>query len=427
MQSKNYFVQVVGCKVNQVEAGMLAEQLENAGWQEAKSPVQAEVVLIHTCTVTQRADRDSRRLVEAAREVNPAALVAVSGCLAEMEAAGLAGLPGVLVIRQDDRSRAVELIEYRLRGGDFQAASLEPNPGFFGSSRTRGRSRALIKIQDGCDGACSYCRVHLARGVPVSRPLSAILKEARERLDQGFQELVLTGVNLGCWEPGLPPLLEALAKLSGRFRIRLTSIEPQHLTPELVRALPGLGERICPHLHIPIQSGDSHVLRAMNRRYTAEALRDQLQELCGRWPGVVLTGDMIVGFPGETREAFENSCRLAQACGFVRLHVLPYSRRPGTPAASYPNQLAAREITERARELRHLSETWGRRFRESLLGRPVTVLLEQEQASGMWSGTTENYVKALMAAHGPSGRLACGRVTAVQGDRVEVAAEEAHA
>lgn len=428
---KTIEIRVVGCKVNQVEAETLQRRFEAAGWRAAAPGHAPDAVLVHTCTVTGRADRDSRKSIQAAHAAYPRAAVVVSGCLAELERDALAALPGVAaVIGRDDRERAVKMTEAVLGGicrrertgadGCAPAAT-----GFFhaDSGPMGGRARAWIKIEDGCDGACAFCRVRLARGKPVSRPLPDILSEARARLQAGFRELVLTGVNVGCWRPGLPQAVDALAALPGHFRFRLSSLEPQHLNADLISALERAGERCCPHLHVAVQSADDGVLKAMRRTYSARDLAARISLLRRRLPGIVLTADVIVGFPGESREAFGNTRRFLQEHGFARVHVFPFSPRPGTPAADFPEQFVSRERIARARELRMFGAELYRGHLRGQAGRAVTVLLERALPGGDWLGTTEHYDKAVVKSDQTRGSLASGRVARAEADRLVVQTE----
>jgi len=421
-----FVVRVVGCKVNQVEADMLAALLEAGGWRQVSKGEVPDLVLVHTCTVTQRADRDSKRFIIQAQKQYPGVAIAVSGCLAELEKEMLADLPGVIaVIDQAHRSQIAKVINQAFLYSE-RSVTLASQPkvgtgeeGFFSSSAvigTRSRSRAMIKIEDGCDGMCTYCRVRLARGKPVSRPLTDILSEARMLIQNGFQELVLTGVNIGCWQPGLPKLISSLAALPGKFRLRLSSIEPQHLSDELIQTIGQVGERICPHLHLPLQSGDDVILRAMRRTYTVQQFKQQVDRLRAVRPDIVLTGDVIVGFPGESREAFANSCKLVQESNMIRLHVFPFSARPGTEAANLPGQLVSREITTRAKELRNLGKALAHAYRQSRVGTRTTVLIEEDQGGNVWSGTTETYDRAHIIGAGRAGELVEGYVTGIAGE-----------
>jgi len=430
VEKHKFIVQVVGCKVNQVEANMLAEQFEKQGWNPADGKEAADLYIIHTCTVTQRADRDSRRLIKRAREANPGAMIVVSGCLAELEPDFISGLPGVIaVIQQAQRGQAAAMVQEILSSGWSRQVKEEvkknPIPFFRQPYKIKqnGRARAVIKVEDGCDGQCTYCRVRLARGQPISRPLPGILKEAEALIQAGIQELVITGVNLGCWQPGMPCLISALADLPGEFRLRISSLEPQHITPEFIAAFAKAGDRVCPHLHLPMQSGDDGILSAMGRKYTVSEFKKMIAELRSARPELALTGDIIVGFPGESERAFNNTCGLVQESGMVRLHVFPFSARPGTPAAIFPGQLPSREITARAKKLRTLGAGLAKIHRRSLIGQDAEVLLECEQSRGEWLGTTATYNRARVftAVSGArAGRLLRGKITKISGERLVV-------
>lgn len=419
---------VAGCKVNQVEAGLLGQQFLAAGWLAARAGERADLVLVHTCTVTQRADRDSRKAVQRAQQENPGAAIAVSGCLAEMEAEAVAAWPGVkAVIRQADRGRAAEIVHAALLKTDSDekhrsVTGCAPGDGFFQAgpgaqpAPLQQRTRAFIKIEDGCDGACTYCRVRLARGKPVSRPLDDILAEAQQAVGQGFRELVITGVNLGCWRPGLDVLIGELSGLAGDFRFRLSSLEPQHVRPELVATLEEAGGKICPHLHLAVQSGDDAILKAMGRSYTVQEFRRKVMDLRERLPHFSLTADVITGFPGETLEQYERTRRLLEELCFSRLHVFTFSGRPGTPAAALPGQIISREKIRRARELRAFSARLALAYRRSLLHARAMVLLERRINAREWFGITETYEKARVATDGPAGRLVPALITGADKD-----------
>lgn len=419
-------IQVVGCKVNQAEAEIFSQQLSGQGWQPASAQSAPDLILIHTCTVTQRADRDSRRLIQKAHSEHPTAKIVVSGCLAELEAKILSSLPGVAaVLGQAERSRLAELAAQWQ--GQAPVAMPAREPGFFpgptGMRQSHIRARAWIKIQDGCPGTCTYCRVRLARGKPVSRPMDDIKAEAQACLAQGFQELVLTGVNVGSWQPGLDALLPELAALPGAFRLRLSSLEPQYLSSRLIRTWGELGSRLCPHLHLALQSADNGVLQAMGRAYTGESLSQQLDALRAARPDLVLTADVITGFPGETAKAFERTCGFLREQGFSRLHVFPFSRRPGTPAADMAGRLQSREITARARELRSLSRELTLAHHRRMQGKPATLLLETELRAGVWQGTTETFDRGSMNVTGRPGQLVPGRVLSAAGGVLHLSQE----
>jgi threonylcarbamoyladenosine tRNA methylthiotransferase MtaB len=421
-----FAVHVVGCKVNQVEASMLSTQMEAAGWELMQKESTPDLVLVHTCTVTQRADRDSKKYITQAKKMYPDVSIAVSGCLAEMESDKLAKLPGVVaVIDQASRSQAAHIINQAIKlshithqvsdqvmddpvaRGFFQTGPLSPTPG---------KSRAMVKIEDGCDGSCTYCRVRIARGKPVSRPMTDIKREIEQYVKNGFQEIVLTGVNIGCWKPGLPELILKLIKIPGLFRLRLSSVEPQHLSTALIEVLQQAGEKVCPHLHLPLQSGDDTILKAMQRTYTVAQFKQRVKKLRAARPDMVITGDVIVGFPGESREAFNNSCQLVQDCDMVRLHVFPFSVRSGTEAALLPHKVISREITTRARELRTIGKALGQQYRKSRVGSQTTGLLEQKLDSKTWIGTNETYDKVQVAVSGKAGQLVTGTIVGVSED-----------
>lgn len=427
-----FHIQVVGCKVNQVEAAMLSQQFAERGLVPSQDSQNAGLVILHTCTVTHKADRDCRRLIEQAGNRYPQAYLIITGCLAALEAERLRQYPRVLlVIDQANRFQAADLTlaAVRARGWvidqlpehrDDSAARMsdQSEPGFFSSLRAaphRDRARTFIKVQDGCDGVCTYCRVRLARGSNISRPLSEVVQELQAYLALGYQEIVLTGVNLASYQPGLEQLLTALNDISVPFRIRLSSIEPQHLTTSLMDKLLAYQAWLCPHLHIPIQSGADRILAAMRRPYSRDDVLSKLMVLKKNWPRLVLTADMIVGFPGESDEDYDQSSQLAAALNLAKLHVFPFSPRPGTVAAGMKNQVVQRVITHRAKQLRQQSVQQQHDHLIEMIDQPVEILLETQQADGSWIGMTGEYDRAKIKINGRAGQLVDATIRDIEG------------
>lgn len=418
-----FSMEVVGCKVNQVEAAMLKAQFENLGFKHVEDKQAASLMLLHTCTVTHKADRDCRRFIEQATRLYPEARLVLTGCYAALEKDRLMQHPRVLaVIGQQDRYRAGYLVRQQLaKAGQVlpdAADMLQPyeDSGFFNGTvedTYRHRARAVIKIQDGCDGACTYCRVRLARGPSRSRPVKDVIEEIKRWLSQGYQELVLTGVNLAAYQPGLEMVLDRINELPGTFRIRLSSLEPQYLTGDLMERLLIYQSWCCPHLHVPIQSGADRMLKAMNRPLTNANLRKKLLALKTNWSGLTLTADMIVGFPGESDDDFNESMTLARQLGLAKIHVFPFSSRPDTGAAAMPHQVASRVITQRAKAMRQLSHELSARHQAAMVGRPAMVLLEHQEKDGYWSGTTGEYDRAMVETKGRPGQLTAVFIKAV--------------
>lgn len=362
----------------------------------------ADVYVINTCTVTQLSDRKSRQLIRRARRSNPEGLIVVTGCLAQVAPEEVLQLPEVdLVVGTHARERLPELILEAGKGRQNLVVPLHKKSRFekLPASQDGGRTRAFLKVQEGCQQFCSYCIVPYARGPRCSMPLAEAVTETERLAAEGYKELVLTGVHLGSYGldfPGqtalLGDLLRELARVEGITRLRLSSIEPTEITPHLVETLLSC-RKICRQLHIPLQSGNDEILRRMNRRYDAGEFLYLVRWLRAEIPGLTLTTDVIAGFPGETEEQFAHTLEMIQLCGFSRLHIFKYSPRRGTPAAGFPEQIPPAVKEERSKRLRKLGEELAAGFQESFIGKTVEVLFEEEAGRGRLAGLTEHYLR----------------------------------
>ena len=392
-------VSSLGCKLNQNEMDTLADRLARAGHQIVATAEEADLCVFNTCAVTHIAARKSRQALRRLHRENPSARLVVTGCYAELAADDLRTLPGV---EQVVGNRGKESLAAQIGPA---APPTRPVP----HSPPRHRTRALVKIQDGCDNACTYCIIHVARGPQRSRPAAQILAEIRERLAAGHQEIVLTGVHIGGYghdrdgETGMN-LWQLVARILAETdvpRLRLSSIEPWDLPPEALALWQD--PRLCPHLHLPLQSGCDATLRRMNRHYTTSRFADLVAAARAAIPDLAVTTDLIVGFPGETEAEFAASLAFVREMGFARVHVFPYSQRAGTPAAEMPDQVAPPVKAERARAMREAAAAAARSFRRRFVGRTVDVLWESSRPGEkglLWSGLTANYlrVQAVSAA-----------------------------
>jgi len=389
-------IKTMGCRVNHAEAAVLAGALEYEGFQVVTDGHPCEALVLHSCVITAEAQRETLRLVRAARR-RGVEWVLVSGCATSIiDCAALfeAGVDGVV----DKRSGTVSIRPGREDGGvgAVVAAALAGGGGrsylpAFASTR------ATVKIQDGCDFRCAYCIVPDARGGPKSRPSGAVLEEVARLAARGYREIVLTGVNVACWgEAGmrLADLVRAALPIDGVARIRLGSIEPGTIERELVDVMAAAGSRLCRSLHYPLQSGDAGVLRRMRRRYTPEAYGETVREALARVPRLGLGADVITGFPGEDDAAFAATMRLVEALPFSNLHVFPYSERPGTPAAGLDGVVPVQVRRERARELIALGGRKREAFARSWVGQCVEVLVERVDDDGTGRGWTGEYLEA---------------------------------
>jgi threonylcarbamoyladenosine tRNA methylthiotransferase MtaB len=375
----------VGCKLNQAETQHLAQQFAQAGYQLVAPDDGADVYVLNTCTVTHVADGKCRRLINQARRRNPGALVIAIGCYVERARRELAQMRGVDLVL--DNRQKMDLLPRLEELGHL----VRPRTG---ASRAASRTRAFIKVQDGCDNFCSYCIVPLVRGSEKSLPLDQVLADVRNRVADGYQEVVLTGTEIGAYShegAGLKELLQLILAETRVARLRLSSLQPQEITPELL----GLwaDERLCRHFHLSLQSGSDAVLKQMKRRYTTADYQRAVDLIRQAVPGVAITTDVIVGFPGETEAEFEQSYSFCKQMQFARIHVFSYSPRPGTQAALMPRQVEDKVKRERSRRMLALGRACVRSFRKKFLGETMLVLWEKETC-GIWSGLTDNYIRA---------------------------------
>ncbi len=378
----------LGCKLNQSEVESWARRLAAAGYAILNNPQNADLCIINTCTVTHIAARKSRQLIRRCHRANPQASIIVTGCDAEMNPEVLQGLPGVrLVLGTAAKEQLVETIA-RQFGLPLQAkTTVLPRRSF-------GHTRAFVKIQDGCNNACTYCIVRIARGRQRSRTIADILEEIAAREEEGYQEIVLTGVHIGAYghERGetFADLIRAILTHTRFPRLRLSSIEPWDVTPELLQLWEN--PRLCRHLPLPLQSGCDATLKRMNRRYTTEQYHDLLIHAREKIPDLAVTTDVIVGFPGEKEQEFATSADFVAAMGFARIHVFPFSARPGTPAASMPGQVAPSIKKKRAGLMLRIAKQSAESFHRRFIGRTMNVLWESA-SDNRWSGLTDNYIR----------------------------------
>jgi len=359
----------LGCKVNQYETEKIRESLEVAGFQTVPFSSRADAYVINTCSVTSVADSKSRAAVRKAIKLNPDAYVVVTGCYADLEPAQIRAIEGVdLVVSHDDKEAIPERLSAR-----FSSNTNHPTH----NTRPRTRTRAVVKVQDGCDQFCAYCVIPYARVGRTSRPIAEVMDELKSLADFGYKEIVLAGIRLGSYEDGdicLPGLIEKAAKIDGIDRIRLSSIEPWEVNDELLDVM--LHPKVCRHLHIPLQSGDSSVLKRMNRPYSGDEYRKIIENVRSRIDGIGITTDVITGFPGETDAEFNNTCALINDVDFSRLHVFRYSPRPRTRAAGMPDQIDDQTKKRRAEKLAELGKNAMARFASLQIGKTLDVLVE---------------------------------------------------
>lgn len=422
----------LGCRVNQVDTREIQGRLEARGCETVPFDAPADVVVVNTCTVTSRADFSDRQLIRRAIRANPSARIVVTGCWAQTDPTAVAAIPGVdLVVGAAERHRIGELIEGlakaprpRLVVGDLaQGVSMAAAP----RARIATRSRAFVKIQDGCQHRCAFCIVPFARGASRSREPKVVVDQVRALVEAGHPEVVLTGIDMGHYGADLFPrttlaaLLRDLAEVPGLRWLRLSSVLPAYFTPELTEAVTSLPV-VAPHLHVPLQSGSDAVLRRMRRPYNVAIYTALVEKLAEAIPGLGLGTDLIAGFPGESEADFEGTLRLVEVLPFSYLHVFAYSDRKGTEAARRDGHLPPRVIAERSRRLRALGQAKSLAFRRRMLAaaRQVLVLATRDRATGWLAGLTGNYVEVVF--DGPDslmGTLAWVRITDVHPKRTE--------
>jgi threonylcarbamoyladenosine tRNA methylthiotransferase MtaB len=427
----------LGCKVNQYETELVREGLARIGYRDAAADEAADLVVVNTCTVTAEGDSKSRHAIRKLGRDNPHARIVVMGCYATRAPDELARLPGVAEVLTDKR----EIPDLLGRFGVLDVPT--------GISRFAGHHRAYVKVQDGCLLRCSYCIIPHVRPHVASRPVAHIADEVRRLVDNGYREIVLTGVHLGHYgvegnwnKPKdewlrLATLVRELARLPGQFRLRLSSIEATEVTRELLAVMAEYPQRVAPHLHICLQSGSDAVLRRMRRRWGSRLFIDRCRLVRETLSAPAITTDVIVGFPGETEADFAATLRVARECGFSKIHAFPFSPRKGTPAAEMPGQISFDSKAERTRALAEVESELRTAYYRSLIGRKLTVLVEGRMPSrrvcethlpldsraekgalhapymedtaavGHWAGTSCRYAQVELRARNIAGRRVC--------------------
>jgi threonylcarbamoyladenosine tRNA methylthiotransferase MtaB len=412
-------VATLGCKVNTFESRLIAESLRRRHWQVVDAREDADLLVINTCTVTAEADRQARQLVRRTVRRNPEAKVVVTGCYAQMDPEACAAIPGVDLVLGNDRK--LDLADFlpdlaagrlsRVMVGDLDANVSLPSELLPGID---GQVRAFVQIQQGCDQGCTFCIIHRARGPSRSLAPSLVRGQVNRLLDNGYGEVVLCGVDLGSYGQdleqgrvagserrgfGLCDLIESLLEREGDFRIRLSSIDPAHLDDRLI-ALLASSPRLCPHLHLSLQSGNTLILKRMKRRYTAEQALERVAALRAAIPGLVLSADVMVGFPTETEAHFEDTVAVVRAMRIAFPHVFAYSARRGTPAARIPRQVPVGERRARSRSLRAVGDEIRAALLRSRVGDSARILLESPLggAGGGFRGRAADYLPCRVAA-----------------------------
>ncbi|MDD4980842.1 MAG: tRNA (N(6)-L-threonylcarbamoyladenosine(37)-C(2))-methylthiotransferase MtaB [Candidatus Omnitrophica bacterium] len=404
----------LGCKVNQYDTQSIRESFRKSGFKEIEDGRRADIYVINTCTVTSRADRKSRQLIHYSHRLNPAARIIVTGCYAELDSSKINKIPGVThIVKNKDKDRIPELL-----GGHNKPHG----PNGAGITSFKNHTRAFLKIQDGCDNFCSYCKVPLVRGILKSKPLDEIAREAKGLIKNGFKEIVLCGICLGAFgrdfkkrvNPArntkaiinenkisngvnLVDAIEAIEDIEGLLRIRLSSIEASDVSDKLIERM-ARSQKLCRHLHIPLQSGDDKILKKMHRKFSRQDYLNLIRKIRRRIPAIAITTDALVGFPGEGEPNFKNTLGLVKKICPLKTHIFPYSPRPGTAAYNFKDKVSPVKIKERVSLLKDIARESSLIYKKQFLNQDMDVLIEGHHTKdkGYWQGHTDNYIKVLV-------------------------------
>ena len=392
----------LGCKVNQYETNAMAQKFIEHGYEVVEFDEYADVYIVNTCTVTNVADRKSRQMLRRAKEINKDATLVACGCYAQVAKDELKKIPEIdLIIGNNEKNDIIQIVENHIsqKGAEDLVSDVMYKLDYveLGTTTYTEKTRAVIKVQDGCDRFCSYCLIPYARGHIRSRKIENVIEEIKKVVEEGINEVVITGIHIASYgrdfkgeNIGLIDLLEEINKIQGLHRIRLGSIEPTIITDEFVERLSKL-DKICDHFHLSLQSGCTETLKRMNRRYTTEEFKAVTKRLRAKFPNAALTTDIIVGFPGETDEEFNTTYEFLKEIAFYKMHILKYSQRKGTKAAVMTNQVDGKIKEERSKKLIELSNENEYNYNKKYIGKQVEVLFEEREGEYL-KGHTTNYI-----------------------------------
>jgi len=382
----------LGCRLNQFETDSLASEFHNAGYQLVNFTDKADVYVVNTCTVTNQSDKKSRSLIRQAGQKSGNPLVVVTGCMVNSQRDELENDSGTWFVKNNLKTSIFPMVEAHYKGEILHPNSLDPDVFNFKPADTTFHTRSLIKVQDGCDNFCTFCIVPFVRGRAISRPFEMIRENIMQVLDYGYREIVLTGVNIGRYihdGTNFESLVEKILEISGDFRVRISSIEPDGYGDRFIELFQH--PKLMPHLHLCLQSGSDAVLLRMRRMYTLSEFRAIVDKIRNRHPDFNLTTDIIVGFPGETYEDFKATCDVVRDIGFSHIHTFKYSKRKGTRAERMPGQIPEKTKSERSEIIRVIGEENKRKYRSSLIGKTQMVLVEKIRRD-IARGYGEHYV-----------------------------------
>lgn len=415
----------LGCKVNQYETEAMIEAFENAGYEIVEYDGYSDIYIINTCTVTNMGDRKSRQIIRRALEYNPKAFIAVVGCYSQIAPDEILGIDGVrLVLGTNERSKIVQLVE--------DAQNVEDKISVVGDimeieefedmniKHYKSRSRAFIKIQEGCEQYCTYCIIPYARGHIRSRKPDSIIEEVKILADSGYKEVVLTGIHVGSYgrdlgDIGLIDIIQMVHDVDGIERLRMSSVEPKTFDDDFLSRLPHLN-KLCRHFHLSLQSGCDETLKRMNRKYTTQEYMEVVKKLRSIYPDVGITTDIIVGFPGETEEEFEKTVQFVKDVSFSSMHIFKFSPRKGTPAAKFKGQVSPKVKEERSKIISNIAKENQMKFMNSFIGKSLNVLFEQkiDGNSNYYEGLTDNYIRVMAeAAYDIKGKIISTKIKGI--------------
>ena len=420
----HYIIATLGCKVNQYETQAMETELKKRGHAPVDDASPADIVIVNTCAVTAESGRKSRQTIRHLVDENPGAVAGVCGCYSQLSPDEAEEAGATVVYGTGDRLEFIQALEKAATSGkgtrkledpfkrrDFERLS---------AGAVNGRTRAMLKIQDGCVNFCSYCIIPYTRGRLRSLPMDEAARQTAELASKGYMELVLTGIEVASYgadlpgRPGLKDVITACAEASGEMRIRLGSLEPTVITEDFCAELAGTG-KLCRHFHLSLQSGCDRTLKAMNRKYDTAFFLSAVKMLRKYFPGCAITCDLITGFPGETEEDFANTLEFIQECAFSAMHIFPYSRRPGTPADKMPDQCTNAVKSQRAERAKKIADAMHQSFLNDSVGQTLPVLFETEK-DGLCTGHSDTYVLVSVPGTGLRNKILDVKITAVDGN-----------
>ena len=414
----------LGCKVNQYETQAMEQLLRSRGHTVCPFTEDCDGYIINTCSVTAVADKKNRAILRRCRKAHPDAVIAVCGCYSQHAPDQIRDAD--VIGGSADRETFIDMVlqtaadrQHRVQVDQaLKRRSFEVLP----AGGLEGRTRAMLKVQDGCVNFCTYCIIPYTRGPVRSAPVELAVEQAISLAEQGYREIVITGIEIASWgvdlpdKPDLSQLLTAVCSAVPDLRVRLGSLEPRIITPTFCQALKTL-PNLCPHCHLSMQSGCDTVLKRMKRKYDTARYYESVTLLKETFPGCAITTDMIVAFPGETEEEFKESLAFIQKCGFAQMHVFPYSRRPGTPADKMPDQLSNAVKEQRSRAAIAVAQEMEHTYLQNMVGNTVSVLFEEPEG-GLFTGHTDTYIKVYMPGNDLHNRLQSVKITSLYADGV---------